>query len=422
MITVEKVFVFGYNYRTIQPAQQDQLKVGPDTFSKIIHQCPQEAVPSLTLISTCNRLECYGFGDSQIAKRSFYAAIDHATCMKENLMEKNGEDAVEYIFNVAAGLNSQLVGDLEILGQFKTAFRRSKQEGRLSGYMERLSNLAVKAAKQIRSNTQLTSGTTSLSYASIQLLRELRLKGSDNILVIGAGKFGKSLGRNLRKYFPENQLYFCNRTQSKSEALAEELSCHTVSYGDLIKRADEFDVLISAIGDTGFKLSPEHLDIRKDKILIDLSVPSFFDRQLSEAEGIQLFNIQDASCIVNRSLERRESSIPLAKNILFKHIHEFVEWSRIYAKSGYIKEWKAKVEEISEACPHFHTMSHEKQNSILKKSVGRFVHYLKKKTTTLEENQPVLNHFIKNEHPSPCLLRCEQEGRPTIHCKLCLRN
>jgi glutamyl-tRNA reductase len=254
------------------------------------------------------------------------------------------------------------------------------------------------------------------------LLRDLQVGDSDKILVVGAGKFGKSLGRNLRKYFPENPLFFCNRTQSKSEALAEELSCRTVPFGVLPQRADEFDILISAIGDAGFKLTPEHLDIRKEKILIDLSVPSFFDRKLDDAEGIRLFTIQDASCIVNRSLEKRESSIPMARNILFKHIHEFVEWSRIYAKSGYIREWKAKVEEISEACPHFHNMPHEKQNSILRKSVSRFVHYLKQKTTSLEENQPVLNHFIKNEHPSPCLLRCEQKEHPTIHCKLCLRN
>ena len=113
---------------------------------------------------------------------------------------------VEHMFKVACGLDSQLLGEIEILGQFKKSFRSVKENDLLGGYMERLANACIHSAKEIRSSTNLTSGTSSLSYAIIQLLTEKELNTNKRILLIGAGDFASSVARNIRSYLPKYDL------------------------------------------------------------------------------------------------------------------------------------------------------------------------------------------------------------------------
>lgn len=399
------IFVLGFNHNTANFEQRSQLNVDLDAYETLIRQFEHKDLESITFLNTCNRSEFYVYGSEKLS-RALYAFLLPSDEWKDQVFYKKGQDAIRHLFKVSAGLDSQLLGDLEILGQFKTAFKQAKEQDRLSGYMERLANTCIQSAKEIRSKTALTSGTSSLSYACIQLLMENKLDANAKILLIGIGKFGKSIAKNIRKYLPDNPLTLTNRTSAKSEALAAEIHCDHIAYEELKQHLDQYDVLISAIGKTGLKIEAQDFQSPSAKVLVDLSVPALFDEQLRQTEGFQLFTIEDTSKVVNDSLEQRKSSVPIARSILGRYQHEFVQWSYLYAKSDCIKEWKNTIENVSHVCPHFKAMSEDQRSVTVKKSVGRFVQYIKKDERFKEEDHLLLSDFAHEELDEECTLQC----------------
>ena len=403
MARVDEIFVIGFNHTKVELQERNALNINDHFFGKFSDDCADQNVDSLVFLNTCNRSEVYGYGDFGKAESAFRGLLPTGFD-SEKIITKSGTTAVQHLFKVASGLDSQLLGDLEILGQFKKAFKKSKEENQLSGYMERLANTCIQSAKEIRSNTQLTSGTTSLSYAAVQLLVENRISTKEKILVIGLGKFGKSIAKNLKVYFPKNDLTITNRTLQKAEEIAKEIDCNILPFDHLVNNINEFDVIISAIDTSTFKLDNTLIDASSKKVLIDLSVPSFFDKELKKEAKINLYTVDDAAQIVNSSLESRKASIPLAENIMLKHVHEFIEWSKIYEKSGSIKQWKSMVESVSATCPHFKILSKDEQSVFLKKSVSRFAKYVKS-----DYQNCSVENYINLEFKGKCPLQCSPE-------------
>lgn len=403
MKKIDKIFAVGFNHNSFKLEERGKLRIDQHFYQDFTGRCKEQHIESLVFLNTCNRTEFYGLGDHQKVENiltSFFPNRD----LGGKMMKKSGNAAVQHLFKVASGLDSQLIGDLEILGQFKKAFQDSKKENRLSGYLERLSNTCIQSAKEIRHNTQLTSGTTSLSYASIQLLLENNLPPEAKILVIGTGKFGKSIAKNIHSYLPKNPLTLTNRDLSKSKVLATEIGCDILAFEQLFEKLDQFDVLISAIDSPGFKVGKKHFSKGANKILIDLSVPGFFDDKIKAEKGPQLFTVEEAAQIVNNSMSERKSSIPLAENILFKYVHEFLEWNHLYEKSGSIKAWKNMVQTIFEKCPHFETMTDSEKNLAIKKSVRRFVHFIKQNERTAASTESLLAQYLQQEGQTYCNL------------------
>ena len=198
MSRINEFFAVGFNHNSIGIQERNMLSSDGGFYDKFAQKCDEGHIESLVYLNTCNRTEFYGLGNAEEAQTIFNNLLPNVS-LNGKMMLYSGNSAVRHLFKVASGLDSQLVGDLEILGQFKKAFQNSKKENRLSGYMERLANTCVQSAKEIRNNTQLTSGTTSLSYASIQLLLKNNLPTDAKILVIGLGKFGKSIAKNIKQ-------------------------------------------------------------------------------------------------------------------------------------------------------------------------------------------------------------------------------
>ena len=418
---VDNVFVVGFNHSVMNTSERSGVVLDAESLYNEMKSYPQKSLQSLTYIQTCNRFEIYGQGDLQVAEDLFYKAVkeidpDH----KERLIKKRGGEAIEHVFRTAAGLDSELVGDLEILGQFKDSFRKSKSEGALNGYMERLANNCIQAAKEIRQTTKITSGTTSHSYAAIQLLKEKGLTEEAKILLIGAGTFGVSIARNIKAYFPNNDLTVTNRTYSKSLDLARELSCQAFPLEELRQHINNYDVVISGVSRKGGHIYAADLCGRIHKTLIDLSVPSFFDDSVEALPFVSHYSVDHASEIINRSMEDRHSSVPVAQNILSRHIHEFTEWSKIYDNSNHIKEWKETVEDVSARCPHIQELPEEEKNSYLKKSVAEFAVFLKNQHEDHPQKERLIEHFLNKECEGNCVMYKAQEKFPSSsHCDVC---
>lgn len=403
----DNVFSFGFNHNIINKNSFTYEVKHQNYLNEISQNISKKSILSLTPLSTCNRLEFYGYGDVKQAIELVFKTYSLQQVYQDHLTIRKADQAIQHIFNVAGGLDSQLIGDLEILGQFKEAFKLSKQHNMLNGYMERLANTSIQAAKSIRSTTELTSGTTSLSYAAIQLIREANITKEANILVIGAGKFGQNIAKNIQSYLPNNQITITNRTYEKSKQLADIVNGDTIPFEEIERYMNKFDVIISAIDNKGKAINTEHLNSNQSFLLIDLSTPYYFDVSIKKKPNVQLFNLADASAIINKTLSNRADSIPLAKQILDKHLHEFIQWSQLYQKSNTIKAWKEHTKYIHSKCPHFKNLSKEEAEVILKKSVSKFALYLRDLNESTQKEDEILSDYLKSNAKENCLL-CNQ--------------
>ena len=153
---------------------------------------------------------------------------------KELAYIKQGPDAVEHLYNVAAGLDSQILGDYEIVGQLKGAVKFAKENGFIGTLLERMINGVLQASKAIKSCTQLSSGTVSVSFAAIQFLKaHVPNIQNKKILLLGTGKIGASTCKNIVDYIGNCKITLLNRTEGKAESLAKSLGVQVASYDNL---------------------------------------------------------------------------------------------------------------------------------------------------------------------------------------------
>ncbi|RZM10970.1 MAG: glutamyl-tRNA reductase, partial [Pedobacter sp.] len=257
------------------------------------------------------------------------------------------EAAMEQLFNVAAGLDSQILGDYEIVGQIKQSARFSKEQQSLGVYLERLMNEVLQCSKSIRTNTALSGGTVSVSFAAVQYIKKhfTSLEGK-KILLIGTGKIGSNTCRNIVDYLPGVEVTLINRSIEKAKALAEEHGLHYTDMGALQQEVDKADIIIVSTNADTPVLLKDHFTKQADKLLIDLSVPCNVDAAVRSLPGITLQNVDELSKIKDETLQKRKGEIPKAKAIIREHILAFREWHEMRRNVPVLKAVKDKLETI----------------------------------------------------------------------------
>ena len=187
---------------------------------------PQYGIKELFVLSTCNRTEIYGFAENAANLCELLCTQTQGSLA--NFIEmsyiKNGRQAIEHLFDVAAGLDSQILGDYEIIGQIKQSVKFSKQNNFIGAYLERMVNGVLQSSKAIKNTTELSGGTVSVSFAAIQYIKEHITNLADKkILLLGTGKIGRNTCKNLVDYLQTKNITLINRTETKAAELATEL-------------------------------------------------------------------------------------------------------------------------------------------------------------------------------------------------------
>jgi glutamyl-tRNA reductase len=356
----------------------------------------QQGLSALCILNTCNRTEIYGCGNVDTARNIYLNILRVKEEEPNDLMTLVGEDAVRHIFRVAAGLDSQVVGDLEILGQFKQAVQFAKTQKALNGYLERLSNVSIQSAKEIRTSTNLSSGTVSLSYAAVKYIKNHFGNEEKKVLIIGVGDFGKSIAQNVRKYLPKADLVLTNRTEQKAAQAAAQLHCRHYPFEALADAVREADVIISAVHSDGKQLIGLHhfQPGSRRKLLIDMSVPLSIDPQLGQMEKCRLVTVDEVSGEIERTIETRLEDIPLAHQIIDQHVQEFCEWADFLKNTESIRQWKSMMTGLSASCPHMQQFEPEERAVFVKKNLSAFTHYLRTHTHPDAPAKAVFQHFL----------------------------
>jgi glutamyl-tRNA reductase len=236
-------------------------------------------------------------------------------------------EAVEHLFSVGCGLDSQIVGDFEIIGQIKKSFSMSKELKAAKVLLDRLVSLVIKASKRIKSETQLSTGATSVAFSGVQYIRGyVEELGAKNILLFGIGKMGRNTCENLVKHSKHKSITLINRNAEKAELLSKKYQVVSRELGQLQEELDACDILFVATGSPVHTITPEMLKRRKPILILDLSLPRNVDPEVGKLENVQLVHLDELSKLANETLEGRLKHLPHAKEILAEEFTEFEEW------------------------------------------------------------------------------------------------
>jgi glutamyl-tRNA reductase len=258
-------------------------------------------------------------------------------------------DAISHLFRVGTGLDSQILGDFEIISQLKQSFNRSKKHDIANPFIERLTNSVIQASKRIKNETEISSGATSVAFASVQyILNHIADISNKNILLFGTGKIGRNTCENLIKHTNNTHITLINRTKDRAEKIAGKFNLLVKDYGDLQTEIRNSDVLIVATGAQSPTISKELIYPKKPLLILDLSVPKNVADDVSEVEAVTIIHLDHLSQMTDDTLERRKQFIPQAEQIIEEIKTEFVQWLETRKFAPVIQALKKKLKTMKE--------------------------------------------------------------------------
>jgi glutamyl-tRNA reductase len=406
-LQVGSFYAIGLNYKKADAEIRGHFSLDQTSQLNLLTQAKKEGVPSLIIISTCNRTELYGIAEHpfQIIK----LLCEHTKGSVEEFekvayIHKNKE-AVSHLFKVATGLDSQILGDFEIISQLRKGFRQSKDLSLLNPFTERLANAVIQASKRIKNETKISSGATSVSFAAVQyILARVPYVSDKNILLFGTGKIGRNTCENLIKHTKNEHITLINRTKYKAEKIAGKFNLIVKDYADIQSEIAQSDVMIVATSAQQPTISKELLFLKRPLLILDLSIPKNVAGNVIENELVTLVHLDDLATVTDNTLEQRASQIPLAKTIIKEVETEFNTWAdnRIFAPT--IQALKIKLGEIKSGEIDFQrkkiTNFNEEQaeiisNRIIQKITTHFANHLKDDTVPTNESVAIINKVFQ---------------------------
>ncbi|MFI5196637.1 MAG: glutamyl-tRNA reductase [Chitinophagales bacterium] len=346
---IQDFWVIGVNYKKTDASIRGLFAINTDQYDHLLLIAPQYNLKEFFILSTCNRTEVYGFAESpsQLADLLCSECAGSADTFSELAYTKNRNEAIEHLFHVAAGLDSQILGDYEILGQIKKSVKQAKAQGFIGAFMERLINSVLQASKAIKTNTGLSGGTVSVSFAAVHYIKEFFGNIKDRkIILLGTGKIGRSTCRNLVDYLNTNNITLINRTEETAVDLATELSLHSAPIEALESELQSADIIIVSTGAADPVILKKHLEGYGDKLIVDLSVPSNVEVEAKQLPGITFVDVDMLSKIKDETLQQRKAEVPKAVAIINEHVADFKEWYDMRRNVPVLKEVKNKLKEI----------------------------------------------------------------------------
>ncbi len=352
-----KIAVAGVNHRTAPVEVRERLAVAESAVPQELSRLSQSpGLREAVILSTCNRVElALAVEDSidplQCAAQVFPFGDD----LRQHFFVYEGHDAIRHLFRVAASLDSMIVGEPQILGQMKQAYQLAKERGSVGGMLDAVLTSAFGAAKRVRTETEIGESAVSISYAAVELAREIfgSLKDS-KVLLIGAGKMSELAARHLHRS-GASQIYVTNRTYERAVEVARIFQGWILDYQSFRQSLPLADIVIASSGATEYVLSREDvqqaLRARRNKpiFLIDIAVPRNIDPGVNSLDGAFLYDIDDLQSVVEKNLASRQSAAQRAEEIVNEEVARLEERLKVRETAPAIVSLQTNFERIRAA-------------------------------------------------------------------------
>ena len=391
-------YAIGLSYKKADAEMRGKFSLDEQAKISLLNQAKAEGIDNLIVTSTCNRTEIYGFAQHPFQLIKLLCENSQGTVedfQKVAFVYKNNE-AISHMFRVGTGLDSQILGDFEIISQLKNAFVQSKELNLANAFLERLVNAVIQASKKIKTDTQISSGATSVSFASVQyIFKNVEDISNKNILLFGTGKIGRNTCENLVKHSKHEHITLINRTKDKAEKIANKLNVIVKDYADLQLEIQKADVLVVATGALNPTVDKAILNLKKPLLILDLSIPKNVNENVNELDGVTLVHMDQLAQMTDETLENRKKHIPAAEAIIEEIKDEFMAWTKQRKFAPTIHALKAKLNTIKEGELNFQRKKlanfDEEQAElitarIIQKITNHFANHLKDDETMVDES------------------------------------
>jgi len=402
---VHHFFAVGVSYKTANIDFRGRFSLNDSQLHALFLEAKSLDIKDLLVINTCNRTELYAWvKDAEQLVNLLCNHSDGDTAFFNQVgYTLQNEAGFNHLFRVGTGLESQILGDFEIIGQIKKGFYRSKKMGLAGGSMERLTNAVIQASKRIKTETEISSGATSVAFASVQyILQNVEAISQKNILLFGLGKIGRNTCENLVKHTQNDHIVLINRTQERAEKIAGKFPVHVKPYGALTSAIHESDVLIVATGAQNPTITSDLIHTTKPLLILDLSIPRNVSSEVHGLDHVQVVHLDELSQITDANLEKRKKFIPKAEVILEEIKSEFIVWLKHRKYIPALNAFKEKIvlskkekQEIENYVNH--CFGFQRKQQIAQKITGQIAAYLRENPHQAEETVELITEIFQLE-------------------------
>lgn len=380
----------GVSHRTATIDVRARLATDPAEIAPRLSSLVTEGLASeAACVSTCNRLEVYAVIDdgpdtTARATEVFLRLASHPLPGDASCFVITGVDAGRHAMRVAAGLDSLVLGERQILAQVKEAVAVARAAGTLGPVLDRVFNFAMHAAKRVQAETELTTGTVSVASAAIVLAEKvLGSMAGRRALVVGAGETGTLAARHLAKRKPA-QLAVANRTVERVQPLVEELGVTVLPIVDIGRALAEVDVVVCATHAQDYLVTSDMVQraraVRGGRplVLVDISVPRNVDPAVAEADDVFLYTIDGLSAVVQSSLAKRKREASKGEVIVEQEAAKLAMWMRALATAPVVRQLhdhfeRVRADEVERSLSNFPPETREHVERLTKSLVSKLL-------------------------------------------------
>jgi glutamyl-tRNA reductase len=378
------------NHRTAPVEIRESLHLSGEEIKKFVRDLKGSFLNEGVIISTCNRTEIYGIpvnNDVSITDiRNFLLQQKpNEKISAENFQNFISRDSLRQLFRVITGIDSMLIGDNQIFKQVKDSFTLAEELQFVGFLMRRVFDSAIKTGKRAITETAISEGAVTVSYAAVQLIEKVFSNlNKKSALVIGAGETGEIAAKNL---IDKNigRLNVTNRTLERAERLASELNARAIPFERFKDHLHEFDIIISATSSEDLLLSKKEIETAMKKrnyasmVLMDIAIPRDIDPATKKIDYVFYHDIDSLNIIVEQNLAKRRSEIPKVEAIIESELDSFFNWYNSLQVAPTIKSLRdyfenIRAEEIEKNLNRFSSEDRDKIEIITKKILNKILH------------------------------------------------
>ena len=357
-----RLLVTGVNHRTAPVEVRERLAFDQHSLGPALRGLVKRpGVVEGIILSTCNRVEvtaAFEEGGQAGEELDAFLAEQRGVgreWIEPHLYRHEGRDAIRHVFRVAASLDSMMVGEPQILGQFKAAYAAAKAEGTVSGFLESVLTRAFSVAKRVRSETEIGQSAVSVSYAAVELAREIfgSLAGK-RVMIVGAGKMSELAARHLRRAGATRMLV-TNRTQARALEMARLFDAEIVEYDRFQSALPDVDIVITSSGAPHYILRRDEMrrviEARRNRpmFLIDIAVPRNIEPAVNELDNVFLYDIDDLARVVETNVQARRKEAEGAEAIIAEEVERLVERLKAREVAPVIVSLQEQLEQVRRA-------------------------------------------------------------------------
>jgi glutamyl-tRNA reductase len=327
-----RVALAGLNHRTAPVQIREKLAFRVEEIPAALLRMQERGAKEVLILSTCNRVEITAALEAHIAAVSLFdGVLDMRSdvspeAIRPHLYTYENSDAIRHLFRVAGSLDSMIVGEPQILGQLKQAYAQARDHGAVGTVLDTVIARALHVAKRIRSETEIGQNAVSVSYAAVELAREIfGSLAKKRVLIVGAGKMSEGAARHLLRA-GASEIFVTNRTTERAIEMARLFGGQTIPYESFTQRLAEMDIVITSSSAPGFVLTRDAvrraIDARKHQpmFLIDIAVPRNIDPFVDGLEHAFLYDIDDLQRLTDQNLRTRREVAEQAEAIVQEEV------------------------------------------------------------------------------------------------------